>query len=170
MSSDRRDNEERDDAHPLRRAITGQQYERVVDQLLRQARASGQFDNLDGQGRPLKRDVAEELVPEEMRAGFRMLKNAGFAPAWVEARRALDDQRGELAGWLAQANLRWPHLDEPGRATLRAEYRRRLDDLQREILTYNLTVPEAAGQVPGLQLAVELRKLGMPGAPGGSML
>jgi hypothetical protein len=89
-----------------------------------------------------------------------MLKNAGFAPPWVEARRALEDQRAGLQAWLAQANARWERLDDAGRARLRAEYRRRLDDLQREILTHNLTAPEAAGQMPGLQVAKELEKLG----------
>jgi DnaJ homolog subfamily C member 28 len=150
----------RDDAHPLRRAVTNRTFENVVDQLLGKARAEGQFDKLEGTGRPIRPDVEEALVPEDMRAGYRMLKNAGFAPPWVEARRSLDKQRGELAGWLAQANNRWRHLDDAGRAKLRAEYKRRLEDLQREILNYNLTAPESAGQVPGLRIPLELEKLG----------
>jgi DnaJ homolog subfamily C member 28 len=149
-----------DDAHPLRRPVTHNNFENVVDQLLGKARASGQFDNLQGQGRPLKQDAEEALVPEELRAGYRMLKNAGYAPPWVEARRTLDEQRAELAGWLAQANNRWRNLDAGGREKLRAEYQRRLQELQREILNYNLTAPESAGQVPGLQIALELKKLG----------
>lgn len=160
MTGKPEDNQERDDAHPLRRPVTGSTFESVVDQLLNKARADGQFDNLAGRGQPLKHDADEALVPEDMRAGFRMLKNAGFAPPWVEARRSLEQQRGELSGWLTQANARWRHLDAAGRERLRAEYRRRLDDLQREILNYNLTAPESAGQVPGLQIPLELKKLG----------
>ena len=158
------DAQERDDAHPLRRPLTARTFESVVDQLLNKARAEGQFDNLAGQGQPLKADAHEALVPDDMRAGFRMLKNAGFAPPWVEARRSLDQQRDELASWLAQANTRWQRLDAAGREKLRAEYRRRLDDLQREILNYNLTAPESAGQAPGLQIPLELKKLGAGGS------
>ncbi|MEN9935711.1 MAG: hypothetical protein RLZZ387_2290 [Chloroflexota bacterium] len=156
----REDNQERDDSHPLRRPVTGSSFENVVDQLLNKARSEGQFDNLEGQGRPLRSDIEERLVPEELRAGFRMLKNAGFAPPWVEARRAVDQERGDLAGWLVQANARWPRLDDAARAKLREEYRRKLEDLQRQILTYNLMAPESAGQVPGLQLPIEQAKLG----------
>jgi DnaJ homolog subfamily C member 28 len=152
--------DERDDAHPLRRAVTSNNFESVVDQLLGQARSKGQFDNLPGQGRPLQEDAEEALVPPELRTGFRMLKNAGFAPPWVEARRSIEADRAQLGIWLTQTNARWPRLDEPARAKLRAEYRRKLEDLQREILNHNLTAPESAGQIPGVQLALELAKLG----------
>jgi hypothetical protein len=154
------EDDERDDTHPLRRAVTQRNFESVVDQLLDRARAQGAFDNLPGQGRPLEQDANEAHVPDELRAGFRMLKNAGFAPPWVEARQAIEQERGELASWLAQANTRWQRLDEAGRAKLRAEYRRRLDDLQRSILNHNLTAPASAGQIPGLRISEELTKLG----------
>ncbi|HWQ14541.1 MAG TPA: DUF1992 domain-containing protein [Roseiflexaceae bacterium] len=156
----KREERERDDDHPLRRAVTARNFESVVDQLLDKARAEGAFDNLPGQGRPLEQEAEEAHVPPELRAGFRMLKNAGFAPPWVEARRAIEQERSELAGWLAQANARWPRLDRASRAKLRAEYRRRLEDLQRSILNHNLTAPQSAGQVPGLKLPEELAKLG----------
>jgi hypothetical protein len=144
----------------LRRPLTHTNFESAVDTLLNKARAAGQFENLQGQGQPLASEPEAALVPEELRAGYRMLKNAGYAPPWVEARRALEEQRAELAGWLRKANQRWPQLDDARRSALRAEYQRRLQELQREILHYNLTVPESAGQVPGVQLALELTKLG----------
>ncbi len=158
--SEKPEQDERDDTHPMRRPLTRSNFESVVDKLLDEARSRGQFDNLSGQGRPLQEDPEERLVPPELRTGFRMLKNAGFAPPWVEARRAIEQDRGELAGWLAQANLRWPRLDEAARTRLRDEYRRKLDDLQRQILNYNLTAPESVGQIPGLKIADELAKLG----------
>jgi DnaJ homolog subfamily C member 28 len=158
--SENKEREQRDDDHPLKRAVTRSNFEGVVDKLLGQARDSGQFDNLQGQGQPLRKDVEDALVPEELRAGFRMLKNAGFAPPWVEARRSIEEERGNLAGWLTRANARWPRLDEPARSKLRAEYRSKLDDLQRQILNYNLTAPESPGQIPGLKIPEELAKLG----------
>jgi hypothetical protein len=35
-----------------------------------------------------------------------------------------------------------------------------LTNLQRQIISYNLTAPPAAGQIEGLRIAEEMRKLG----------
>ncbi len=53
-----------------------------VEQAIEQAAAEGVFDNLAGTGRPLKSDAG--LVPNELRVPFKVLENAGMAPAWVE--------------------------------------------------------------------------------------
>jgi hypothetical protein len=152
--------DEQDDAHPLRRAVTNNNFESVVDKLLSKARSEGQFDSLEGKGRPLEQ-ADDTLVPEEMRAGYRMLKNAGFAPPWIEARRELESDRAALATWLRQANEHWARLGHSEREALRAEYRTKLKALNSAILTHNLTVPESAGQIPGVRVEAELAKLGV---------
>lgn len=43
------------------------------------AQDSGEFDNLPGSGRPLLLDD-DSHVPAELRAGYRLLKNAGCLP------------------------------------------------------------------------------------------
>jgi len=96
------------------------------------------------------------LVPQEDRLGYRLLKSNGFAPSWIEARQEIEEERAQLAAWLAQANQRWPHADARGRAGLRVAYRRRLDDLQRKILNFNLKVPRGVDQLAALRLADEL--------------
>jgi DnaJ family protein C protein 28 len=133
--------------------------ETVIDRLIEQARAEGAFDNLPGAGKPLMYDD-DALTPEDMRAGFRMLKNAGFAPLWIEARRDIDTERARIASWLRDANRRWSRLPPAIRARLRTEYHEMLTNLQRQIISYNLTAPPAAGQVEGLRIAEEMRKLG----------
>jgi hypothetical protein len=134
-------------------------FETLVDRLIEQARADGAFDNLPGAGKPLRYDD-DTLAPEDMRAGFCMLKNAGFAPLWIEARRDIDTEHARIAAWLRDANRRWSRLPPAIRARLRTEYREMLANLQRQIIAYNLTAPPAAGQIEGLRIEAELRKLG----------
>ncbi|HTD89802.1 MAG TPA: DnaJ family domain-containing protein [Burkholderiales bacterium] len=60
----------------------------LAEQRIREAQAQGAFDDLPGAGAPL--DLNDDaLVPEELRAAYRILKNAGYAPAEIEALRDL---------------------------------------------------------------------------------
>src|SRR5215218_748080 len=93
----------------------------LIDQIMAKAHADGLMDNLPGQGQPLKLD-GDEMVPEEYRLGFRMLKSNGFAPPWIEARREIDEARAEIERWLETTRRRWPHLAAPARTTLRVAY------------------------------------------------
>jgi hypothetical protein len=147
------------DGRAHRSAPNPNDVETVIDRLIEQARAEGAFDNLPGAGKPLRYDD-DTLTPEDMRAGFRMLKNAGFAPLWIEARRDIDTERARIAAWLHDTNRRWSRLPPAIRARLRAEYHEMLTNLQRQIISYNLTAPPAAGQIEGLRIAEEMRKLG----------
>ncbi len=75
-----------DDTRPIRQR---------VEQAIEQAAAEGAFDNLAGTGRPLKPEPG--LVPNELRVPFKVLENAGMAPAWVdlaaEIERRIDEFR-----------------------------------------------------------------------------
>lgn len=142
-----------------RTPLTRHNYQSLIDQRIAQAQEDGLFDNLPGQGKPLKLDD-DALVPEEERLAYRMLKSNGFAPPWIEARREIEEQRAQLAAWLAGANQRWPHLDARGRAALQVAYRRKLDELQGKILNFNLKVPRGVDQLAALRVPDELQKLG----------
>lgn len=50
------------------------------------AQKKGEFDNLPGSGEPLKLDD-DSHVPPELRAGYRLLKNAGCLPPELEYRK-----------------------------------------------------------------------------------
>jgi hypothetical protein len=56
----------------------------LVERRLEEAVSRGELSNLPGEGRPLELDD-DALVPEELRAAYRILKNAGFVPPEVEA-------------------------------------------------------------------------------------
>jgi len=61
----------------------------LIEQRIDEARRQGVFEDLPGAGRPLDLDD-DRMVAEELRAAFRILKNAGFVPPEVEALRNLD--------------------------------------------------------------------------------
>jgi DnaJ family protein C protein 28 len=154
--SDQQASQER--AKPKRTPVTQHNYHSLIEQRFAQAAADGLFDNLPGQGRPQNLDD-DALVPEEDRAAFRLLKANGFAPPWAELRREIDAERANLAAWCAQTNQRWERLDVQTRHAARDDYRRKLADLQRMIVNYNLRAPRGIVHIEGLRLDEELRKL-----------
>lgn len=56
----------------------------IAERKIAEALARGELANLPGEGRPLALDD-DALVPEELRAAYRILKNAGYVPPEVEA-------------------------------------------------------------------------------------
>jgi hypothetical protein len=68
----------------------------LAEARIEQAIARGDLDGLPGAGRPLVLDD-DRLIPEELRAAYRILKNAGFVPPEIEARRDVADLVALLA-------------------------------------------------------------------------
>ena len=56
----------------------------IAEKAIQDAIARGELDDLPGAGRPLELDD-DALVPEELRLACRILKNAGYVPAEVQA-------------------------------------------------------------------------------------
>ena len=57
--------------------------EKLIDEQIKNAIAEGLFDNLKGAGKPLNLDDYF-AAPEDLRAGYTLLKNNDFVPAEVE--------------------------------------------------------------------------------------
>lgn len=70
--------------------------DRLAEANIQAAADRGAFDNLSGAGRPLPPDEARH-VPPELRAGYRLLKNAGFVPPEVTRVREIQGLRDLLA-------------------------------------------------------------------------
>ena len=68
-------------------------WDAIVERKIAEAQAAGAFDDLPGAGKPL--DLADDpLVPEDVRAAYRILRNAGYVPAeLVELKEAADLRR-----------------------------------------------------------------------------
>lgn len=104
----------------------------LAEKHIGEAQARGEFDDLPGTGVPL--DLGNDaLVPEELRAAYRMLKNAGCLPPELESHaeirdietllRAADneDERGRLLARLQFLLLRAP-LGRRGGLSVEADY------------------------------------------------
>lgn len=87
----------------------------IAERRIREAQERGEFNALPGAGKPLALEN-ELLVPEELRAAYRLLRNAGFLPAELEPHReireletllAAVEEEGERRRLLSR--IRWLH-------------------------------------------------------------
>lgn len=62
--------------------------ETLAERKILEAMERGEFDNLPGAGKPLRVED-DSMVPGELRAAYRILKNAGFLPPEVELRKEI---------------------------------------------------------------------------------
>jgi hypothetical protein len=63
-------------------------FDTLAEARIADAMAAGEFDDLPGAGRPLPPDD-DLLIAPELRVAYRILKNAGFIPPELEARREI---------------------------------------------------------------------------------
>jgi hypothetical protein len=96
---------------------------RGIEELIKQAIARGEFDDLPGKGKPLDLDAHFE-TPEHLRMGYSMLKGAEFVPEEVELLREMaglreemkscpeGERKRELGKALQEKNLRYSLLME----------------------------------------------------------
>ena len=103
----------------------------IAERKIREAMQEGVFEHLDGAGQPL--DLTENPFEDPaQRMAHRLLRNNGFAPAWIEEGREIDAESRRLS---AQSS----RLDTEA-------YRREVARLNRRIDIYNLKAPVATAQ------------------------
>jgi hypothetical protein len=66
-----------------------------VEEQIQRAMAEGEFDNLEGRGKPIDLE-AYFLTPEHLRMGYAMLKQGEFVPAEVAVLKEIDALRAQL--------------------------------------------------------------------------
>lgn len=119
-------------------------YESLIDKLIRESMERGEFDHLSGTGEPI--DLSENpFEPPETRTAHRLLRNAGFAPAWLEERKDIDSsyERAKtilvrakelyLRGGNISGNAQWSRAVK--------EFRETIAELNGRIRHYNLKAP-----------------------------
>lgn len=101
-------------------------FDRLAEQKIREAMAAGEFDHLEGEGRPVNLD-AYFSAPAELRAGYAVLRNANVVPEEMQLRGDInhlkrqleacaDDARREaLRKSLAELTLKYDLLVERNR-------------------------------------------------------
>ncbi len=123
--------------------------ERGVEKIIKAAMERGEFDNLPGKGKPL--DLNENPFEDPAMALVNhVLKNAGFAPAWIEDRREVGE-RLEQARAALRRSWTWQGtalvhgvstvvvLDVWQRAE--ADFRAEVEQINRQVLNHNLKAP-----------------------------
>jgi hypothetical protein len=103
----------------------------IADRKIREAMEEGAFEHLEGAGEPL--DLSENPFEDAaQRMAHRILRNNGFAPAWIEEGREIDSE----TRYLQAHGARFPA----------AERSRRIASLNRRIQQYNLKTPVSSAQ------------------------
>ena len=120
--------------------------ESLTEKMLREAIEKGEFDDLPGKGEPL--DLKENPFEDpDLRVVHRLLRNAGFAPAWIEERKDIDAEFEAARTKLSRA---WGLFGKGGKSpsdsewerTVR-EFRERVAELNQRVRIYNLKAPAA---------------------------
>lgn len=145
-----------------------------IDEQIREAQERGQFDNLPGRGKPL--DLTPNPHAGDREMAFKILRDAGYAPEWIELDKAIRGKLERARTALARAWTRHQESTrkpwEPATSKLRSwrppapgsqmaaerslaawqeavvAFRQEVEAINREITELNLKVPS-----PGFQRA-----------------
>ena len=120
--------------------------ESLAEKQLREATERGEFDDLPGKGEPI--DLRENPFEDpDLRTVHRLLRNAGFAPAWIEERKAIDAEVETARTILSRA---WALFGKNGKSPAEAEWERsvkefrgKIAELNQRVRIYNLKAPAA---------------------------
>ncbi|SER57643.1 protein of unknown function [Gracilibacillus ureilyticus] len=63
-------------------------FTQLAEEKIKQAIRNGDFDHLDGKGKPLKSDLLSH-VPEDLRMSYRIMKNSGYLPEEVVLKKEI---------------------------------------------------------------------------------
>lgn len=70
-------------------------FSKIIDEQIRNAIEAGEFDNLEGAGKPLDLD-AYFNTPEDLRVGYSVLKSSKFVPEEVERLKEIGELKEKL--------------------------------------------------------------------------
>lgn len=120
-------------------------WEPLIDRLIRESMERGEFDDLPGSGQPI--DLSENpYEAPELRTVHRLLRNAGFAPAWIEERKDIDSEYQQCYAILRRAKALYGSGERSAQAEwerAKREFCERVDELNERIRFYNLKAPAA---------------------------
>ena len=97
----------------------------IAERKIQEAMEEGAFEKLAGAGKPL--DLSENSFEDPAnRMANRLLKNAGFTPAWIEEAKELE---------VESRRLRTPH------ECAKSDFQTRVAALNRKIVAFNRKAP-----------------------------
>ena len=117
------------------RISVGPTWESIVERQIREAMEDGAFDELPYRGVPIPLD--DDSAAGERALGFRVLRNAGVAPPWIEADKEVRELLARRDALLARAAVASPLA----RPRLRRE-------LERLVVEANLAIDRLNSEAP----------------------
>jgi DnaJ family protein C protein 28 len=142
-----------------------------IDRAIQDAQDQGLFDNLQGRGRPIDWED-ESLVDEEWLMAFRIMREQGFAPEWIELHKEIGATLIEVRESVLR-KWRWRQerllgARESERRYIDGEWRRAhiafteaIAEINAKIVDFNLMVPLPHLQKFKLDVNKELADLGI---------
>lgn len=130
----------------------------LVGVLIKKAMEQGEFDNLEGTGQPLNLGD-NPFVPDDMHMAYKILKDAGYAPYWIELGKEIDALRVKLNKEVDDFN-KYSQMVFTQKRSSGAVYRYKqkkshfytqireyLEQISKKILDYNLHCPLSLGRI-----------------------
>lgn len=71
-------------------------FEKIAERRIRDAMERGEFENLEGKGRPLVFED-DSFIPPDLRMAYKVLKNAGFLPPELLAEKEIQEVEDLIA-------------------------------------------------------------------------
>lgn len=138
-----------------------------VEEQIRRAMQEGKFDNLPGQGKPIHLEDNPFEDPE-WRVAYHVLRSSGYTLPWIEARHLLESEL-EQARAALKRTWEWRQTalaeSQPAPFVLAVWdqavklFRKRIDEYNQHILSYNLQVPHERFQLTRLSVESEMGKI-----------
>lgn len=142
------------EASPKRSRYRGKHFYDYLDEIIQGAVERGEFDNLSGAGKPLNLDDENPYAGDKA-VGYHLLKQNGYAPPEIELHKEIRRERERVEQKLDSLRARGkllrsrkvPPFESEKRAynsaveNALASYDEHLRQLNRKILTFNLSVP-----------------------------
>jgi hypothetical protein len=72
-------------------------FSKIVEERIRKAQRKGEFENLEGSGKPLDL-LNDQGVAEELRLAYKILKNADCLPPEIELKKEIQHMEELLSG------------------------------------------------------------------------
>lgn len=129
--------------------------ETLLERQIREAMADGRFDNLPHQGKPLPSDDSPHAG--EWGLAYKMLKDAGYAPPWIEADKEVRELLARRDAILERARSGSPPSDI-GQARDRAAIDRLVAQVNAAVARLNSEAPTLRQHRRPLVLAEELAR------------
>jgi TRAP-type mannitol/chloroaromatic compound transport system substrate-binding protein len=143
----------------------------IFERKLREARERGDFKDEVGRG---ALDIGDwDGLPDDERLAMQLMRQNGYAPAWIEEDKSLRGKLSETRQFLAKAFARYRQRlrkaedavariaadDEWKRA--RVQFEERVTEFNREIFLFNLRAPSLVLQRLPMRASEEYEALGI---------